>query len=72
MLECTPATSVTILDGSTIHTLLTCMVRSCFDSHELQPQTLLSKASLLRGRGRGDEGGKGGSGEFYKCGKQEK
>ena len=26
--------------------MLTCMVRYCFDSHELQPQPLLSKASL--------------------------
>ena len=27
--------------------MLTCMVRYCFDSHELQPQPLLSEASLL-------------------------
>ena len=26
--------------------MLTCMVRYCFDSHKLQPQPLLSKASL--------------------------
>ena len=33
--------------------MLTSMVRCCFDSHELQPQPLLSRASLL---GEGEVG----------------
>ena len=45
--------------------MLTCMVRNCFDSHELQPQPLLSKASLLGageiGEAREERAGAGSS-----------
>ena len=33
--------------------MLTCVVRNCFDSHDLQPEPLLSRASLL---GEGEVG----------------
>ena len=45
--------------------MLTCMVRNCFDSLELQPQPLLSKASLLGegeiGEAREERAGAGSS-----------
>ena len=45
--------------------MLTCMVRNCFDSHELQPQPLLSKASLFGegeiGEAREERAGAGSS-----------